>query len=226
MNQGTCSSTTVVYTGIKEVSAPLSTPAEGPELSPVPHLQFMFPVTIIHSYLGGKKIIDYFSSIVQHPAWNTETVGLDPWAAQLNRLKSTHRLRPSSAQSPSCPWEHKDISGSHFVPGSLDRRIGFILFFHQGKDQLGAGKPKPARPAAAAALGYFWFRDFASLCQRYFSFPFPDGPSLQKEKSASGFVRHRNCFFHRVLWLNSCSSASYQWLMLAILSRKLIFIYL
>lgn len=65
------------------------------------------------------------------------------------------------------------------------------------------------------------------LSERCFSFPFSDGPLLQKEQSASGFVRHRNSYLHRVMLLNSCSSASYQWFfLLAILSMKLIFIYL
>lgn len=110
-------------------------------------------------------------------------------------------------------------------PGSLEKRIDF--FFPSQKRPAGCWKAKASKASSCCCLGCFWLRDIClPLSKRCFSFHFPDGPSFQKEKSASGFVRHRNCFFHRVLWLNSCSSATYQWLMLAILPRKLIFIYL
>lgn len=102
-----------------------------------------------------------------------------------------------------------------------------INFFHQGRDQLGGGKPaRTADLLLLWALNCFGLETFASSVREMFLLSFLWWSLTAKWETASGFVRHRNSYLHQVMLLNSCSSASYQWFLLAILSMKLIFIYL
>lgn len=81
-----------------------------------------------------------------------------------------------------------------------------LIFFT--KEEVSSIVEKPARTADLLLLWastWFGLEMFASVCQRNAS-PFlsSDGPSLQKEKSDSGFVRHLLVSSYVTEWLQQC----------------------